>query len=130
MLVHLRCSIFPVFFFSTQFKQCQSQQISARYGRFNYNTPEYVEKGHFLTNKCCNQPRVSCHVECCNRPFNMLNVSLNENKNGWDRFDPLNESTDLLNDNIFFLKTLNLFSTHSTSYITARHLLSDHAHLF
>ena len=90
------------FFFSTQFKQCQSQQISARYGRFNYNTPEYVEKGHFLTNKCCNQPRVSCHVECCNRPFNMLNVSLNENKNGWDRFDPLNESTDLLNDNIFF----------------------------
>ena len=78
------------FFFSTQFKQYQSQQISARYGGFNYNTPEYVEKGHFLTNKCCNQPRVSCHVECCNRPFNMLNVSLNENKNGWDRFDPLN----------------------------------------
>ena len=69
MLVHLRCSIFPDFFFSTQFKQYQSQQISARYGRFNYNTPEYVEKGHFLTNKCCNQPRVSCHVECCNRPF-------------------------------------------------------------
>lgn len=50
----------------------------------------YVEKGHFLTNKCCNQARVSCHVECCNRPFDMLNVLLNENKNGWDRFDPFN----------------------------------------
>ena len=38
---------FSRFFFSTEFKQYQSQQISARYGRFNYNTPEYMEKSFY-----------------------------------------------------------------------------------
>lgn len=107
---------FPRFFFSTQFKQYQSQQISARYGRFHYNTPEHVEKVIFWPTNVASKRAYRAMLNAV-KGHSTCQTLLNENKNGRDRFRSIKVATGWT--------TISLFSTHSKGYNTARHLLSD-----